>query len=92
MALLTQKTFSNLKMLMQLPFLVCALVTTVSAIVSLGFSLVAVWKSSGSEQTAALYTLARSIALALAAFVPAMTGSVRLAQGGRYLHGPCTSR
>lgn len=56
------------------PFLCCALVTTVSALVSLGFSTTAVLGAQGGERKAALYTLVRSVALAvvsLASFVMA---------------------
>ena len=48
---------------MTLPFLVCAAVTAISAIVSLGFSIAAVLKADGEAKTIALYACARSLAL-----------------------------
>lgn len=48
---------------MTFAFLACALVTSISALVSLGFSSIAVAMAKGAQRTAALYTLARSGAL-----------------------------
>jgi hypothetical protein len=61
---------------MSLAFFICAVVTLVSAVVSLGFSLVAVWSSEGPERDTALYTAARSLALLVLALVPWLSGSV----------------
>ena len=61
---------------MTLPFLVCAAVTAISAIVSLGFSIAAVLKADGEAKTMALYACARSLALVLVSAVPLFTGSV----------------
>jgi hypothetical protein len=60
---------------MTLPFVVCATVTSISAIVGLGFSIAAVLKADGEAKTIALYGCARSIALALVSPVPLFTGS-----------------
>jgi len=46
-----------------LPFLICATVTAISAIVSLGFSIIAFRSGSGEARTLALYASARSLAL-----------------------------
>lgn len=70
------------------PFLCCASVTTVSALVSLGFSTASVLGSQGGERTAALYTLVRSLALAavsLASFVMASPGWLAGASGAMIL-------
>jgi hypothetical protein len=60
---------------MTTPFLVCAAVTAISAIVSLGFSIAAVSAETGRARTMALYACARSVALAIFSFVPFLTGS-----------------
>jgi hypothetical protein len=57
------------------PFIVCAFVTALSAIVSLGFSVAAVMNGTGSARTVALYACARSAALVVASVVPFFTGS-----------------
>jgi hypothetical protein len=59
---------------MTTPFLACALVTAVSAFVSLGFSIASAPGASGQARTLALYTCARSIALAIISLVPFATG------------------
>ena len=59
---------------MTTPFLVCAIVTGLSAIVSLGFSLAFVRGATGQARTLALYACARSIALAIVSLVPLATG------------------
>jgi hypothetical protein len=59
---------------MTTPFLVCAIVTAVSAFVSLGFSLASVPGAKGQTRTLALYTCARSIAFAIISVVPLATG------------------
>lgn len=46
-------------------FTICAAVTSVSALVSLGFSGAALRTPGAATRTAALYTLARSVALAV---------------------------
>ncbi len=51
---------------MTLPFLACATVTSISAIVSLGFSIAAVRSGPGRARTLALYASARSLALVAA--------------------------
>ncbi|MFD2052904.1 hypothetical protein ACFSQT_07200 [Mesorhizobium calcicola] len=58
------------------PFIVCALVTALSAVVSLGFSLAAAKNATGDARTMALYGCARSVALVVASAVPFFTGSV----------------
>ena len=60
---------------MTIAFFLCASVTAISAIISLGFSIAAALGASGALRTAALYTCARSIALVLASAVPFLTGS-----------------
>jgi hypothetical protein len=56
------------------PFLVCAIITAVSAFVSLGFSIASVPGAKGQARTLALYTCARSIAFAIISVVPFATG------------------
>ena len=60
---------------MSTPFIVCALVTALSAVVSLGFSLAAAMNETGNARTMALYGCARSVALVVASAVPFFTGS-----------------
>lgn len=55
------------------PFIVCALVTAVSAIVSFGFSMAAVANETARARTMALYGCARSTALVVASAVPFFT-------------------
>ncbi len=55
-------------------FWACAVVTSLSAVISTGFSLAAL-RSSGNALVGAMYTSSRSIALAIASFVPIFTGS-----------------
>ena len=50
---------------MTLPFIVCAMVTAISAIVSLGFSIAALRSVSGEARTLASYASARSLALVI---------------------------
>ena len=57
------------------PFIVCALVTALSAIVSLGFSVAAVMNGTGNARTIASYACARIVALVVASVVPLFTGS-----------------
>lgn len=61
---------------MSLAFFVCLVVTLISTVVSLGFSLVAIWSSEGEGRDLALYAAARSFAFLLLSLVPWLTGSV----------------
>lgn len=56
-------------------FIACAVVTTISADISLGFSVAAVAPASGQTRTMALYACARSLAFTLISLVPFATGS-----------------
>ena len=60
---------------MNLPFLICAAMTVVSAIVSLGFSVAAMRSESEEAHTLALYTSARSLALAVVSLATFLTGA-----------------
>src|SRR5260370_40354125 len=60
---------------MTLPFIVCASITAISAIISLGFSMAAALGASDTARTMALYACARSTALVIASAVPFFTGS-----------------
>ena len=60
---------------MTLPFIVCASVTAISAIISLGFSIAAALGATDTARTIALYACARSTALMIASAVPFLTGS-----------------
>jgi hypothetical protein len=60
---------------MTLPFIVCASITAISAIISLGFSMAAALGASNTARTMALYACARSTALVIASAVPFCTGS-----------------
>jgi hypothetical protein len=60
---------------MTLPFIVCASITAISAIISLGFSMAAALGASNIARTMALYACARSTALVIASAVPFFTGS-----------------
>jgi len=55
---------------MTIPFLLCASITAVSALISLGFSIAAVVTSTGVTRITALYVCSRSLALALASAIP----------------------
>ena len=55
---------------MTIPFLLCASITAVSALISLGFSIAAVVPSTGGTRITALYVCSRSLALALASAIP----------------------
>ena len=55
---------------MNTPYLVCASITALSSLVSLGFSYAATRTSEATAQPTARYALARSASLALAALVP----------------------
>ncbi len=56
-------------------FVVCLAITILSALVSLGFSTVAVMKSKGQARTIAYYAAARSLSFAVLSLVPVLTGS-----------------
>jgi hypothetical protein len=60
---------------MTVPFIVCALITAISAIISFGFSVAAILGSTGETKTLALYASARSVALMIVSLVPFLTGS-----------------
>jgi len=60
---------------MTLPFIVCASITAISAIISLGFSISAALGTTDIARTMALYACARSTALMIASAVPFLTGS-----------------
>src|SRR3979409_87439 len=59
---------------MTLPFIVCASVTAISAIISLGFSIAAALGATDTARTIALYACARSTALMIGSAVPFLTG------------------
>ncbi len=56
-------------------FIACAIVTTISAAISLGFSIAAAFPASDQTRTMALYASARSLAFTLISLVPFVTGS-----------------
>ena len=58
------------------PFILCALISAISALVSLGFSVAAERTATGPARTMALYACARSLALFVASVVPFLSGSV----------------
>ena len=60
---------------MSLPFIFCASITAISAIISLGFSIAAALGATDTARTMALYTCARSAALVIASAVPFLSGS-----------------
>ena len=60
---------------MTVPFVVCALVTTISSIVSFGFSVAAVLSTVGEARTVALYVCVRSAALLLVSGASFLTGA-----------------
>jgi hypothetical protein len=60
---------------MNVSFIFCALITAVSAVISLGFSIAATLNTANDVRNVALYTCARSVALMLASAVPFFTGS-----------------
>jgi len=59
---------------MTLPFTFCAIVTAISAVVSLGFSIVAFRSASGEARTMALYASARSLSLVIVSVVAFLIG------------------
>jgi hypothetical protein len=60
---------------MNISFLFCALITAVSAVISFGFSVAAVFNTANEARNIALYTCARSVALVIVSAVPFLTGS-----------------
>jgi hypothetical protein len=60
---------------MTVPFIFCASVTAISAIMSLGFSVAAALGATGTARTMAFYACARSVALTIVSAVPFVTGS-----------------
>jgi hypothetical protein len=62
---------------MSMPFMVCAAITSASALVSLGFSLAAVPGAKGQTRTLAFYACARSIAFAIIVLAAFVSGSVQ---------------
>jgi hypothetical protein len=72
---LSSRVQSKGKLGMTLPFISCAFITAISAIVSLGFSIAASFSNQGEAQTMALYGSARSLALVIVAVVPFFTAS-----------------
>jgi hypothetical protein len=65
---------------MTVPFNFCALVTAISAIISVGFSIAAALGAAGTARTMALYACARSMALVMASAVPFLWGSIEWLQ------------
>jgi hypothetical protein len=60
---------------MPLSFWVCAVVTVISAVVSLGYSIAGLIRASDADRTASMYACARSVALAGVAVVALFAGS-----------------
>ena len=60
---------------MSTPYLTCAAITAISALISLGFSIVAIRSSTGPARTLSLYTTARSVALAIISIAPLAAGA-----------------
>jgi hypothetical protein len=65
---------------MTAPFILCASITAISAVISLGFSVEAAVRATGTARTMALYACARSVALVIASAVPFLTGSAEWLQ------------
>jgi hypothetical protein len=65
---------------MTVPFIFCASITAISAIISLVFSIAAAPGVNGTARIMALYACARSMALAIASAVPFLTGSTEWLQ------------
>jgi hypothetical protein len=55
---------------MSMPFFICAAMTSVSAIISLGFSIASILNQTGQTRTPAFYACARSIAFAVISLFP----------------------
>ena len=71
---------------MTLPFIICACITAISAIVSLGFSVAAVLNTDDEANTMALYACARSIALVAVSASPFFYWFDPVAPGSRLQH------
>lgn len=56
-------------------FLICAVMTSISAVISLGFSIAAVAGTTGSARTLSLYNCARSLALTVISLGAFVSGS-----------------
>jgi hypothetical protein len=65
---------------MTVPFIFCASITAISAIISLGFSIAGALGATGTARTMALYACARSMALVIASAAPFITGSTEWLQ------------
>ena len=65
---------------MTVPFIVCASITAISAIISFGFSIAALLGLTGEARTIALYACARSLALVVVSAVPFLTGATQWLQ------------
>jgi hypothetical protein len=59
-----------------LAFWLCGAVTAISALVSLGYAVAGLREAAPATRTAAMYALARSLALAAVAVVAPFTGAV----------------
>lgn len=59
---------------MTVPFIVCASVTAISAIISLGYAVGSTLQTVGQARSLALYACARSIALALVSVTTILNG------------------
>lgn len=60
---------------MSTAFWICSTITSISAVVSLGYSVAALRSSKGTTQTNALYACSRSLALAVVALIVLFTRS-----------------
>lgn len=60
---------------MTLSFIICASITAISAVISLGFSIEASLRATDDTRTMALYAGVRSVALVIASAVSFLTGS-----------------
>ncbi len=60
---------------MTVPFIVCASITAISALVSLGYSIAAALNNADEAKIMAFYACARSGALVIVSAIPFFTGS-----------------
>jgi hypothetical protein len=65
---------------MSMAFLICAAITTISALVSLGFSVAALLGAADQTRTLALYACARSTVFAVIGVYAFVSGSVQWLQ------------
>ena len=65
---------------MSMPFIICAAITSISALISLGFSIASVTGATGETRTLAFYTCARSTAFAIISVYAFVDGSVQWLQ------------